>query len=96
MKKNNRKFLITMLIVIFIIMVITILTNASFSKVEYSTKVIYVASGDTLWTIASDEQDNNSYYVGKNIRDIIIDIKTLNNLESSFLYEGQQIEIPTL
>ena len=94
--KNRGRFTLTMTIVFITLMFIVLSTGQSFSKVEIKTKTIYASYGDTLWKIASEEQENNIYYEGQNVRDIIEDIKYYNNLDNSYIYEGQKIEIPTL
>ena len=94
--KNKRRFITIFTILGLIILFIIILSKQSYSKVEISSKTIYVASGDTLWTIAEHEQKNNRYYEDKKIRDILDDIKFKNNLSDSYIYAGQKLDIPTL
>ena len=94
--KNRKKFITSITILICIAIFIILLSTKTFSHGEYETKTIYISNGDTLWTIASAEQENNKYYENKNIREIINDIKYINNLDSSYIYEGQKIEIPTI
>ena len=69
-------------------------TSLSYEEIKYSE--VYVSSGDTLWSIAKSEQENNNYYKGKDIREIIFDIKKINNLSSSELVVNQKILIPSL
>lgn len=92
---NKKKFIRMVILVIGVIMLLFMcFSNISFSKGEVKTKTIYVSSGDTLWTIAKEEQENNSYYENKDIRDIIYQIKKLNNIQNdSKLIEGQKIII---
>jgi len=94
--KNRKKFITSITILILIIIFTILLSSKAFSHGEYETKTIYISNGDTLWTIASTELQDNKYYKNKNIREIINDIKHINNLDSSYIYEGQKIEIPTL
>lgn len=94
--KKIKKFMISMLITSFIVLFILLLSEKTFSHGEAATKVIYISDGDTLWNIALTEQNNNKYYENKNVREIIQDIKHLNNLSDSYIYEGQKIEIPIL
>ncbi len=87
------------LIVVMVILVITILlfihsTSLSFRDTQY--REIYVCSGDTLWNIAKNEQQNNDYYKGKDIREVIFHIKKINNLSGSELSINQKILIPYL
>lgn len=94
--KNKKKFIISISILIFIVIFTILLSSRTFSHGEYETKTIYISYGDTLWTIACTEQENNKYYENKNIREIINDIKYINNLDNSYIYEGQKIIIPTI
>lgn len=69
-------------------------TSLSYKDTQY--REIYVCSGDTLWDIAKQEQQNNDYYKGKDIREVIFHIKKVNNLSSSDLNINQKILIPSL
>ena len=82
------------LIMILTIIVIAMVAKNSYSQKDISYKTEYVAMGDTLWSIATDEKDNNSYYKNKDIRSIVTDIKYINNLNSSELVEGMELKIP--
>ena len=96
MRIVNKKKFIKMITLIMGIIIISLIcfSNISFSKGEIKTKTIYVSNGDTLWTIAEEEQENNVYYEDTDIRDIIYQIKKLNNLENnSNLSEGQKLII---
>lgn len=94
--KDWKKFLRALLIIIGIIIFINFLIpDKSFSHQDVSYKTITVLNGDTLWDIAKLEQKENDYYQGKDIRDIIQDIKKLNKLENTNLKINQTIEIPT-
>lgn len=93
--KNVKKFIRSILIVlgvIFILSLIIVKSTLSYTVRRYKT--IYVESGDTLWSIASDLQENNAYYKGKDIRYIIGDLKEINNLNSSMVYANQELQIP--
>ncbi len=94
--KNWKKFLRLIVIVIGVIIFINLLIpDKSLSHQKLAYKTIAISNGDTLWTIAKVEQEKNSYYKGKDIRDIIQDIKNVNNLKNSSLKINQTIEIPT-
>lgn len=94
--KNRVKFVRTILIIVGVILFINILIpDKSYSHKELEHKKIAVLSGDTLWSIAKDEQENNDYYQGKDVRDIVQDIKKVNNLSSASLKVNQTLEIPT-
>ena len=94
--KTQPKFFRAILIIGGIIFFINLFfNNISFSHQDVTTKSVAVSNGDTLWNIAKLEQENNSYYKGKDVRDIIQDIKNVNNLSSSNLKVNQVLEIPT-
>lgn len=90
---NKKKFIKTSSLIIGIIIILIIFfSNISFSKGDIKTKTIYVSSGDTLWSIAREEQKNNSYYEHQDIRDIIQQIRKMNNLKNNEnLMEGQKL-----
>ena len=95
--KNITKFIRSILIVlIFIISIICICSNSSFSSGEIKYKSIYVVAGDTVWNIAKQEHLINDYYQGKDIRDIVEEIREVNHLENGNLKVGQELKIPTI
>mgnify|MGYP003310880471 CR=1 FL=1 len=59
MRIVNKKKFIKMIILIIGIIGISLIcfSNISFSKGEIKTKTIYVSNGDTLWSIAEEEQE---------------------------------------
>lgn len=95
---NMKKFVRMVLILIGLIVITTIIfSSKSYSKGEIKEKTIFASSGDTLWDIASQEQKTNNYYSDKDIRDIIYDIRKLNNLDNSdTLKIGQKLVIKSL
>lgn len=98
MKKLNMKRIIKLSIAIVVLSMLILLfihsTSLSYKEVDYNE--IYVSSGDTLWNIAKSEQENNEYYKGKDVREIIFDIKKVNNMTSSDLKVNQKLLIPSL
>ncbi|MCL2859679.1 MAG: LysM peptidoglycan-binding domain-containing protein [Oscillospiraceae bacterium] len=93
---NPKKFVVSISIIIGIIICALFFINTiSFSHSETTYKSITVISGDTLWSIASSEQQYNSYYANKDIRYIIEDIKDKNDLSNSSLYINEVLQIPT-
>ena len=91
---NKGKFIKTNLILIIIVGAIIGFTTNTYSKVETKCKEEYVYSGDTLWSIAQNELENNKYFEGKDIRYVIEELKKVNNLSNSNLTEGDKIRIP--
>ena len=98
MKRGNKKRFIrsTSITIGLIVFIILILINTSFSHTETVYKKVNVISGDTLWSIAKYEKTNNLYFEDKDIRDIVDEIKFLNNLNSSNLKIGDELNIPTI
>lgn len=92
---NKRKFLVSNLIIISIIIIsLLFISKYSFSNEKISYSKTYIQVGDTLWNIAEEQQSKNKYYKDKEIREIIRDIKKVNNLKSSDLSVGQELKIP--
>lgn len=93
---NKRKFMRSVIIIFLLIVGMSfIISNKSFSHTEVKYKTIYVSNGDTLWSIAKQEQETNEYYNNKNIRTIIEDIKHINSINSN-LKENQELKIKEL
>ena len=94
---NKKKFIRSTSITIGLIMfIILMLANISFSHTEVNYKEIAISSGDTLWSIAKYERSNNEYFANNDIRDIVDEIKYLNNLSSSNLNIGDKLSIPVI
>lgn len=81
-------------IIFFVILIIAILAKNSYSNDDISYKTEYVVAGDTLWSIAEQEVNNNEYYKNDDIRTVVYDIKYINNLKSSELKQGMELKIP--
>ena len=91
---NKTKFIRTNLILIILISSIIIFATKAYSNVEVKYKEEYVYAGDTLWSIAKEELENNKYFEGKDVRGVINELKNINNLSNSNLQEGDKIKIP--
>ena len=95
---NRRKFLRSICVLIGAIVAIILFcpkATLSHNENEYSNyEMITVAKGDTLWSIASEQQENNPYYVEKDVRFIISELKKANNLNNSELQIGQKLKVP--
>ena len=94
--KNKVKF-ITSTSILFIISIFIMLSSfdVTLSHAEIQYKQMAVLNGDTLWSIACNEEANNQFYHNKDIRYIVDDIKSHNNLTTSSLQAGQTLFIPT-
>ncbi len=93
---DKKKFIrsLTLLTILFILILLGI--NNTYSKTEISYKEDYVLKGDTLWSIAKNEINTNEYYKNKDIRNVMLEIKKINNLQDGNLTIGQKILIPYL
>lgn len=91
---NKTKFIRTVSILSILIMGLVIFSSKTYSKADVAYKEEYIYSGDTLWSIAEDEVIDNKYFENKDIRDVVSELKVVNNLSSSDLYEGNKIRIP--
>ena len=85
--KNLKRFIISMTILFTIISFLcSLLTNKVFSYTVPEDEKIVVSKGDTLWSIASE--------LNGDIRENIYEIKKINNLKTSYIYEGQELQLP--
>lgn len=91
---NKRKFIRSNVILMILVGTIIIFATNAYSNVETKYKEEYIYAGDTLWSIAKDELENNKYFEGKDIRYVVDELKKVNNLSSSNLSEGDKIKIP--
>lgn len=91
---NKTKFIRTISILIMLISIVIFFSKNTYSNGEISYKEDYIYAGDTLWSIAKNEIENNKYFENKDIRAVVNELKTVNNFSNSELYEGQKIKIP--
>lgn len=94
---NIKKFfrMITLILGI-IIFLCFIGFNSTYSKTEIKYKEEYVKQGDTLWSIVEEQYNTNLYVKDKDIRDVIQEIKAINNIHDGNLKIGQKLLIPTI
>lgn len=94
---NGVKFIKSIFIILGIIVCISLfISSRSFSHTDTNYKTVYVSNGDSLWSIAKEEKNSNSYYENKDIRDVVSSIKYVNKLGNSDLSVGQKLVIPNL
>ena len=93
---NKRKVIRNIIMLTTVLTGIMFFSHTSLSNTKISYKTIYTSAGDTLWSIAKEEQTQNEYYKNKDIRDIIEGIKQVNNLNSTDLSNNQKLDIPIL
>ena len=83
---NKYKFIRSMSILVFLIVAIF---NISIATLDEAETISYtVCKGDTLWTIAGEYKADN-----KDIRQYIYELKQLNDMTNSNIYEGQALKI---
>lgn len=92
LKINKKVFLFVS--ILFLGMLIFFNISYSNSEVEYKSR--FVSRGETLWSIAADEQKNNDYFENQDVRRIIYEIRKINNLSNNELFEGLELKIPIL
>lgn len=92
MKNEKIKDMITNIVLLFII-IIVIKTLASYqlAKSELKTYDYVVRQNDTLWSIAGNICKNDE---ALNIKNVIIDITDINEIDNSTIYSGQTIKLP--
>lgn len=91
---NKIKFVRGISILVILAILLVIFSKNAYSKgsIKYSEEYIY--SGDTLWSIAEQQILENKYFENKDIREVINEIKNINDLSNSNLHEGEKIKIP--
>lgn len=94
---NMKKFIRSIILILgFLFLLSFLFVNKSFSYSKKTYKKIYISCGDTLWNIAKKEKNNNAYFENKDIREIVFELKTTNNLKNSDLKIGQELNIPII
>ena len=91
---NKTKFIRSNVILVILIGSIVIFATNTYSNVETKYKEEYVYTGDTLWSIAQEELENNKYFEGKDIRYVVNELKNVNNLTNVNLKDGDKLKIP--
>lgn len=91
---NKRKFIRSNIILAILIILMIIFTTKTYSNVSTKYKEEYIYAGDTLWSIAQEELENNKYFEGKDIRYVVSELKNINNLPTATIKEGNKIQIP--
>lgn len=87
--ENVRKMVKNIILIVAVLLLFKAAISYQIAKTDYNTYDYLIVNNDTLWTIAGQICDEN-----KNIRNVIIDIKEINNLKDSTIYVGQTIKLP--
>ena len=93
---NKKRFIISNLILFSIVFMLIYISKSTLSTSIVNYTETYVEEGETLWQIAGSQQKNNEYYKNKEIREIVDNLKKVNNLKNSNLSVGQKIIIPII
>lgn len=89
---NMKRIMSNICIILLFIIVMNFISNFTFGTKHIDTKSVTVESNDTLWKIA--EEICNSSSENLNVQNIVLEIKSINNLKSSNIYSGQVLEVP--
>ncbi|MCI8384058.1 MAG: LysM peptidoglycan-binding domain-containing protein [Clostridia bacterium] len=93
---NKKKFIRSSILLLGIMIIALLGINTTYSKTEIAYQEDYIVKGDTLWSIAEKQVNNNEYYKNKDIREVMYEIKELNQIGNGNLEIGQKILIPSL
>ena len=90
---NSKRFFIFMTFIFIICAVIITLIfnlpNAYSSVYSEKYKEYQILKGDNLWGISLENMPKDY-----DVRKMVFDIKKLNDMETSYIYEGDTIKIP--
>ncbi len=89
-KINVKRIILNILFALFIIMLFRVITVFELGKEDVKTYNIIIQDKDTLWNIASKVAKDNDIDIQK----VIYDIKDVNNMSSSNIFDGQTLLIP--
>ena len=97
-KKNMRKRRrVTFLVLVVMVIVMSFMFNTpSLSSTQINYVEYTVSRNDTLWSIATLIKENNVNYNRTDIREIIYEIKKLNNKDTSAIIENEKLIIPEI
>lgn len=90
-KRDSRTtIIITMILIILFFLLVSAINNMNaYGDGELQYRYVIVATGDTLWDIASDNTPKDM-----DVREIIMLIKEENHLVSDQLQAGELIKVP--
>lgn len=90
MRRKKRLQLLPMIILMIAAMSLTVfLTSRVTSEEPENFQLIVVEQGDTLWSIAREHRSPD-----EDIRNLVHNIRRINNLQSAVIYPGDKILIP--
>ena len=89
--KKIKELVKDILFLFVVILVFNIVISKGLARTDYKTCSYIVKDGDTVWNIASDIcNENNELY----IKNVVSDIRKINELDEPTIYAGQVIMLP--
>jgi len=89
--KRVKELIKDVLFILIMIIIFKTVVTYQLAKTQYETYEYTVNNGETLWNIAADIcEDNDELY----IKNVINDIREINDLENPTIYVGQTIQLP--
>ena len=89
--KRVKELIKDVLFILIIIIIFKTVVTYQLAKTHYETYEYTVNYGETLWNIAADIcEDNDELY----IKNVINDIRDINDLENPTIYVGQTLKLP--
>lgn len=85
----SRALVIVSTIVVMLVLLLASGVGAT-GEINHSTEQYTVRSGDTLWEIAEEHASQ-----GRDVRDVVAAIRSVNRLSESMIYPGQTLEVPS-
>jgi hypothetical protein len=85
---KSKKIFKNIILLVIIFIIVSMFLNVSLGKDKLTTKTVIVDSGTTLWNIANKICKNNPEL---NVQNVVIQIKKINNMQDSMIYEGQEL-----
>jgi LysM repeat protein len=84
-RKKKLRFLLLFTVAVTVLFITSVCAMGSQKPLRYET--VAVESGDSLWSIAAK-------YSNDDIRKTVNEIKTINNITGSVIYEGDLLKVP--
>ncbi|HHT93214.1 MAG TPA: LysM peptidoglycan-binding domain-containing protein [Clostridiaceae bacterium] len=93
-EKKRRTIRLKVVTFVFIVtslmLIVTVYAKNIKPKPQITYKTVVVEQGDTLWDLAKE------YYPDTEVRRAVNELKKINNLKDSIIYEGQSLKVPDI
>lgn len=90
-KKLIKRLIFNTVLLFIVLSICGIFLNYNLANKEIKTSEIVISKEDTIWSLAKGICNKRN---DLNIQNVIIEIKEINNLKTSDIYEGQVLNIP--